>query len=112
MLMVFLVLACTFVTYLTLGYQAGMSAFWGGLAATIPNCVFAYKAFKYAGAQASRKVVESFYSGVKLKLGLTAFFVALALKFLVIVPLPFFGALSLVVVVPLLTPIFFKNFKF
>ena len=87
---------------------------WGGIIAIVPNCVFAYKAFKYAGARASRKVVESFYSGVKLKLGLTALLVALALKFLVIIPLPFFGVLSLVVVVPLLTPVFLKilNFNF
>jgi len=112
MLMVVVVISCALLSFLTLGRQAAISALCGGLAVIVPNCVFAYKAFSYAGAQASRKVVESFYSGVKLKLGLTAFLVALALKFLVIVPLPFFGVLSLVMVIPLLTPIFFKNFKF
>jgi ATP synthase protein I len=102
------VLTCTLVTYFFWGDAYALSAIAGGVIGIIPNCVFAYKAFKFAGAQASQQVMKSFYSGAKLKLGLTALLFALAFKFLVIIPVPFFGAFCLVVVIPLLTPMFLK----
>ncbi len=107
-LMTFSVITCALVTYLLWGLSHAYSVLAGGAVAIIPNLVFAYKAFQYGGARAAKKVMESFFSGVKLKLGLTAFLFALAFKFLVILPLPFFTGFCLVVVMPLLTPILLK----
>lgn len=108
LLAIFVVLTCTIATYFILGLSYTTSVLSGGFIAIIPNVVFAYKAFKYAGATSSKKVVESFFSGVKIKMGLTAVLFALAFKFLVIVPLPFFSIYCLVMVLPLLTPFLFK----
>ena len=108
LIMIILVLTCSLVSYFVWGGAYAQSALVGGVIGLIPNCVFAYKAFKFAGAQASQQVMKSFYSGAKLKLGLTAILFALAFKFLVILPVPFFGVFCLVVAVPLLTPIFLK----
>ena len=69
---------------------------------------FAYKAFKYAGARSSEKVLDAFYSGEKLKIVLTAVLFALAFKFLAIEPIAFFSSFCLVVALPLLTPFLFK----
>ena len=88
---VVVVLICCLITYMYLDFDAVLSALTGGSIAIIPNMVFAYKAFKYAGASASRKVIDSFFSGVKIKMGITALLFSLAFKFLVILPLPFFG---------------------
>ncbi|WP_440877380.1 ATP synthase subunit I [Thalassotalea sp. PLHSN55] len=99
---------CVLVTYFCWGLTYAVSALAGGAIGIIPNIVFAYKAFKYAGAKSSKLVVESFFSGVKLKMALAALLFALAFKFLVIVPLPFFGMFCLVMALPLLTPFFIK----
>lgn len=103
------VLTYALTTYLFWGLSNALSVIAGGAVAIIPNIVFSYKAFKYAGATASKKVMESFFSGVKLKLGLTALLFTLAFKFLVIIPLPFFTSFCLVVAVPLVTPFFIKH---
>ena len=97
------------VTYFLWGYSSAKSAFVGGLVVIIPNSVFAYKAFKYAGAKSSEKVMESFYSGVKIKMGLMALLFALAFKFLVLLPIPFFAMFCAVMAIPLLTPFIFKH---
>jgi len=91
-------------------FSYAKSALAGGVIGIIPNVFFAHKAFKYAGTKSSKLVVESFFSGVKIKMFLTALLFALAFKFLVLLPLPFFGIFCLVMVMPLLTP-FFINFK-
>ena len=49
-----------------------VNALVGGVIAWLPNCYFAYKAFKYRGARAARKIVLSFYSGFAGKLVLTS----------------------------------------
>ena len=107
-LMTFAVLTYAFITYFIWGLSHAYSTLVGGAVAIIPNVVFAYKAFKYAGASKARLVTQSFFSGVKLKLGLTAVLFALALKFLVLVPLAFLTGFCLVMVMPLLTPVFIK----
>ena len=85
------------------------SALIGGLIGIIPNIIFALKAFRYAGAREAKKVVESFFSGIKIKMGLTALLFALTFKFLVIEPLPLFGMFCLVMAMPLLQPIINKE---
>lgn len=86
--------------------KTSFSMFIGGMVAIIPRTVFAFKAFKYAGATASEKVVDAFFSGVKIKMVLSAVLFALAFKFLVIVPIPFFVMFCVVMVLPLLQPLF------
>jgi ATP synthase protein I len=108
-LIVFVMVTCSLITYFIFGYSYAKSAFLGGSIAIIPNILFAYKAFKYAGARSSRKVVESFFSGVKLKMGLTALLLALAFKFLVLIPLPFFMMFCLVLAMPLITTFVIKQ---
>ena len=98
----------TFVTYLYWDVIHAQSAFCGGFISIIPNAVFAYKAFKYAGASSSKKVMESFFMGEKLKLGLTALLFALSFKFLPVAPVPLFGTFFVVMMMSLLTPVLFK----
>jgi ATP synthase protein I len=105
-LMIVATITCAIVTYFGWGLSHATSVLTGGAVAIIPNIVFAYKAFKFAGARAAKQVMDSFFSGVKLKLGLTALLFALAFKFLVLLPVPFFTGFCLVVVMPLLTPLF------
>lgn len=106
-----IVLLCSLATYFIWGLSFALSVLSGGAISVIPNFVFAHKAFKYAGARASEKVLDAFYSGEKLKIVLTAVLFALAFKFLAIEPIAFFSSFCLVVALPLLTPFFInKNF--
>lgn len=105
-----IVLVITLIIYFISGASYAISALAGGVVAIVPNIVFALKAFQYAGAQSSKKVVESFFSGVKLKMVLTALLFALAFKFLVLLPIPFFVTFCLVMVMPLITPLFLKKY--
>jgi len=108
-LAIFIVLFCSLITYFCWGLLHAKSTLVAGVVTIIPNIVFALKAFKYAGAKSSKLVVESFFSGVKLKMVLTALLFALAFKFLVLLPIPFFIMFSLVMALPLLTPFVFKH---
>lgn len=45
------------------GAHAAYSALWGGLTCVIANFFFFRKAFKYAGAQASQKIMRGFMFG-------------------------------------------------
>ena len=54
------------------GTNAAMGALAGGCIAWLPNCYFAYRAFRYRGARAARLIVRSFYAGVTGKILLTA----------------------------------------
>jgi ATP synthase protein I len=103
-LMILIVLIITLFVGITWGYLHAKSALIGGFVVIIPNMIFAYKAFRYAGAQSSRKVMESFYSGAKLKMLYTALLFALVFKFLVIVPIAFLSTYCVVVFLPLLLP--------
>jgi len=99
------VMSITLSIYLIWDIDSAKSALLGGLIGILPNIVFALKAFRYAGAREAKKVVESFFSGIKIKMGLTALLFSLVFKFLVIQPLPLFGMFCLVMVMPLLQPI-------
>ena len=102
------VLLCSLVTYFIWGLAHVQSTLAAGVVTIVPNMVFALKAFKYAGAKSSELVVESFFSGVKLKMVLTALLFALAFKFLVLLPIPFFIMFCIVMVMPLIAPLFLK----
>tara|TARA_R110001583_G_scaffold51983_3_gene161709 strand:- start:1065 stop:1448 length:384 start_codon:yes stop_codon:yes gene_type:complete len=102
------VILCSLVTYFIWGLAHVQSTLAAGVVTIVPNIVFALKAFKYAGAKSSKLVVESFFSGVKLKMVLTALLFALAFKFLVLLPIPFFIMFCIVMVMPLIAPLFLK----
>ena len=99
----------TLITYCIWGFESAKSAALGGIIGILPNVFFAYKAFKYAGARASKKVVESFFSGVKQKMALMALLLGLTIKFVVISPLPFFSMFCLVMALPIITPFIIKQ---
>ncbi len=50
------------------GNEAGLSSLFGGIIAIFPNIMFALIYFRYSGALAAKKVVQSFYLGEILKL--------------------------------------------
>jgi ATP synthase protein I len=104
-----IVLVCSLVSYFIWGLEYAKSILAAGIVTIIPNIVFALKAFKYAGAKSSKLVVESFFSGVKLKMVLTAFLFVLAFKILVLLPIPFFSMFCLIMALPLLTAFFSNN---
>ncbi|PCI51657.1 MAG: F0F1 ATP synthase assembly protein I [Gammaproteobacteria bacterium] len=104
-----LVLLCSLISYFIWGFDYTQSILAAGVVTIIPNMVFALKAFKYAGAKSSKLVVESFFSGVKLKMVLTALLFVLAFKFLVLLPIPFFSMFCLIMVLPLVTPLYIKQ---
>ena len=104
-----IVLIFTLIIYFIWGVTTATSALTGGVIGVVPNIIFAYKAFEYAGAKSSKLVVESFFSGVKIKMIVTALLFAMVFKTLSILPLPFFGMFCLVMAMPLLTPFFVKQ---
>lgn len=59
------------------GSSAALGAMAGGLIVWLPNCYFAYRAFRYKGARAARLIVRAFYAGVTGKILLTAALFAL-----------------------------------
>ena len=61
---------CTVVA-LYFGVTSALSALLGGLAAVLPNSVFAVFAFRFVGASKNQLVYKSFKTGSKLKLILT-----------------------------------------
>ncbi|MFC3283895.1 ATP synthase subunit I [Litchfieldella rifensis] len=75
------------------GMAAAVSALLGGGVALLPNAYFAWRAFRYQGAQRTRDIIKSFYRAEAGKFGLTV-----ALFTLVFVTVPpsnpafFFGA--------------------
>ncbi|WP_268408429.1 ATP synthase subunit I [Alteromonas sp. a30] len=65
-----IVIFCTVVA-LFFGVTSALSALLGGLAAVLPNIVFAVLAFRFVGASKNQLVYNSFKTGSKLKLILT-----------------------------------------
>jgi len=108
-LSVIVVLLGSSITYFCWGFLHAKSTLVAGVVTIVPNIVFALKAFKYAGAQSSKKVVESFFSGVKLKMVIMALLFALAFKYLVLLPIPFFAMFCLVMIMPLIAPLFLNS---
>ena len=105
-IMTILIVICATITYFNWGLLYAYSLLLGGVVVIIPSIIFAYKAFKYAGARASREVMESFHSGVKLKMVFTTLLFAVIFKFLVISPLIFLSTYCVVVFLTLLLPVF------
>nr|WP_282444924.1 ATP synthase subunit I [Idiomarina sp. ATCH4] len=73
------VLIAALVTIMISNTQSALGILCGGLTAVIPNVLFALIAFRYAGARANQKVVQSFFLGEGVKLLLTALLLIVAL---------------------------------
>lgn len=54
------------------GLAGAMGALAGGLIVWLPNCYFAFRAFRFRGARAARQIVRSFYAGAAGKMLLSA----------------------------------------
>ena len=91
------------------GGPYGLSALAGGAIAVLPNFVFATLAFSHAGAQASGKVVRSFFLGEAVKLLLTIVLFSLAFGLMKSSFMPLFVSYLLVLVVPWTAPLYFKQ---
>lgn len=59
------------------GRIVGMSALLGGAICWLPNCWFAWRAFRFNGARAARQIVKGFYAGQAGKMLLTSAMFAL-----------------------------------
>jgi ATP synthase protein I len=81
------VLMVALIAFMVIGVIAAWSVVLGGLVSALPNAYFARKVFKYHGAQAAHKIVNSFYMGEAVKILLTFALFALIFKTLPIVPL-------------------------
>ncbi|WP_448212327.1 ATP synthase subunit I [Colwellia sp. MEBiC06753] len=104
-----LTLVSTAVVYFSWGLSHALSALAGGCIGIIPNFVFALYAFKYAGASASKLVMDSFFKGAKLKMVLTAFLFALSFKFFSLPLAPLFSTYLIAVLTPI---IYAATYKF
>ena len=81
------------VTLLVLGKIAAYSVLLGGLISVVPNAYFAHMVFRYSGARAVEKVVQSAFLGEAVKLVLmgTGFGLVFALVDPLVVPGVFAG---------------------
>lgn len=64
------------------GKTAGFSVLCGGLAYGLPNLVFVWRVFRYAGAQQMVQFMAAFYFGEMLKLIISAILVLIIVKYL------------------------------
>ncbi|GLS84797.1 ATP synthase subunit I [Paraferrimonas haliotis] len=96
--------------FVLMGVDAGISAFWGGIIAVVPNFIFATLAFAHAGASSASKVVKTFYWGEALKLMLTmALFSTAFITFKSIGFMPLFVCYVCGLLVHWTAPLYFKQ---
>ena len=83
-------MAMFFTLFFTLysGKYSGISALYGGLICVLPGMIFAFLAFRYAGASQNKLVVRSFNKGSKLKFIFTIVLFVMAYKWSNLQPLP------------------------
>lgn len=83
------IVATVLILFFTLytGKYSGISALYGGLICVLPGILYAYLAFKYAGASQNKLVVRSFNKGSKLKFIITIVLFVLAYKWSNLQPL-------------------------
>ncbi len=104
-----IIFVISIITLLVSSVQAAVSVLLGGLVSIIPNMYFARMLFKYHGAQAARKIVNSFYKGEAIKMLLTVSLFALVFKSLKVVPLAFFAGFIVAQLLIWFAPLFFDN---
>ena len=72
------------------GKYSGLSALYGGMICLVSGTVFAFLAFRYAGASQNQLVVRSFNKGSKLKFLITIVMFAAIFRWPNLQPLPLF----------------------
>jgi ATP synthase protein I len=84
------IIVIIFTTFFTVFYgkYSGISAFYGGVVCLVTGAVFAFLAFRYAGASQNQLVVRSFNKGSKLKFLFTIVMFVVVYKWQNLQPLP------------------------
>ena len=101
---------CLTLLILPFGTAEAISALAGGLACSIPNAFLVWRAFRYRGASAAKKIARSFYQGEAGKFALTALgFVLIFTLIPSVKPLPLFGAFALIQAVNWFTPLIIRR---
>ncbi|WP_163936382.1 ATP synthase subunit I [Paraferrimonas sp. SM1919] len=103
------VLLCSSIFFVSLGVDALISSFLGGMIAVLPNLVFATFAFAHSGASKADKVVKSFYRGEALKLVTTVLLFSLVFANVKVGFMPTFVCYTLALIVHWIAPVFFKK---
>jgi ATP synthase protein I len=83
-----IVIVFTLLFTVFLGKYSGISAFYGGVICLVTGFVFAFLAFRYAGASQNQLVVRSFNKGSKLKFLFTIVMFVVVYKWPNLQPLP------------------------
>jgi ATP synthase protein I len=78
----------TLVFTIFLGEYSGISALYGGVVCLVTGAVFAFIAFRFAGASQNQLVVRSFNKGSKLKFIITIVMFVMVYKWQNLQPLP------------------------
>lgn len=105
----FLVLAVTLVCGSIWGSHAAMSAVVGGAIYIVPNLIFAWCAFAFAGARQARSVVMSLYFGEVVKLVLTIVLFVIALAWMKLDILSLYLAFGVALAAQWSIPFFFNH---
>ncbi|MDP3705901.1 MAG: ATP synthase subunit I [Legionellaceae bacterium] len=79
------------VSYLFTGCMGAQSAILAGVTYILPNLCYAKKLFQYQGARAAKQILNGFYKGEALKIGLSIVLFTLVFAVFNINPLIFFG---------------------
>jgi ATP synthase protein I len=84
------IIVIIFTTFFTVFYgkYSGISALYGGVVCLVTGAVFAFLAFRYAGASQNQLVVRSFNKGSKLKFLFTIVMFVVVYKWPNLQPLP------------------------
>ncbi|MDX1390761.1 MAG: ATP synthase subunit I [Rheinheimera sp.] len=95
--------------FLAVDAAMAKSAFKGGLVAVIPNCVFAFFAFRFSALNNANFVLAAFMRGQSVKLILTAVLLGVVLSQPELVAEAFFTGFVLTLLTQWTAPVFFKH---
>ncbi|MAD73392.1 MAG: F0F1 ATP synthase assembly protein I [Rheinheimera sp.] len=104
-----IVAGCIALAFFLLADSAGAkSAFKGGLAAAVPNFVFAFFAFRYSGAEQAERISAALMRGHSLKVLLTVILCAVVLQQEHLIPEAFITGFLITLLTQWTAPFFFK----
>ena len=76
------VLAVAMIAWPLAGFTSAFSIFAGGSAYCLPNLLFVWRVFRYAGAQQMNQFMAAFFAGEMIKLFLSGILFLLVVKYL------------------------------
>ena len=106
-----ILIAGTLVIGLWHSSSSGVAFMVGGLAAWLPQLIFAALAFKTAGARMAKQVMRNFIRGLVIKLLLTVALLGGVLHFANFSLLPLYSGFATVMLAQWLAPVFFYQQK-